>query len=327
MISRTKLISCFPRLLRQLSSMPATVKVTPKEVSLGELCLPNLELATRAIHRDGLVVLEDVIEHNKLDKLNVKMLEDAAKLQAKGDDGPYNYNKGNIQQDPPLINSFFDPSIYLNKIGTQVTSSVLGPQPRLTFISGNTALPPTKDSPPQSQPVHSDADYEAPECPYALVINVPLVDMSPENGSTEVWLGTQNYDIECQEGKHGERASGRIKQHMLDQRTKERPCVQPVIKKGSIVIRDLRLWHAGKPNHTDKPRIMLAMIHFAHWFRNGMTLECSESAKSMIEAYNNLLVQAKYFKDNELDERYLNRPFGNAYDFNQNDHLNVHDFK
>lgn len=106
MISRTKLISCFPRLLRQLSSMPATVKVTPKEVSLGELCLPNLELATRAIHRDGLVVLEDVIEHNKLDKLNVKMLEDAAKLQAKGDDGPYNYNKGNIQQDPPLINSF-----------------------------------------------------------------------------------------------------------------------------------------------------------------------------------------------------------------------------
>jgi hypothetical protein len=54
----------------------------------------NLELATRALHRDGLVVLQDVIEHSKLDHLNTTMIEDALKLQALGDAGPFNYNKG-----------------------------------------------------------------------------------------------------------------------------------------------------------------------------------------------------------------------------------------
>jgi hypothetical protein len=43
---------------------------------------------------DGLVVLEDVIEHSKLDFLNEKMVSDALSLQGLGDKGPYNYNRG-----------------------------------------------------------------------------------------------------------------------------------------------------------------------------------------------------------------------------------------
>jgi hypothetical protein len=41
-----------------------------------------------------LIVLEDVIEHEKLDFLNEKMVTDATYLQSLGDKGPYNYNKG-----------------------------------------------------------------------------------------------------------------------------------------------------------------------------------------------------------------------------------------
>lgn len=173
----------------------------------------------------------------------------------------------NIQQDPPATKQYFDPSIFLNPIATQVTSSVLGPRPRLSFLSGNTALPPTPDVPPQSQPTHSDADIDHPNCPFALVVNVGLVEMKPENGSTEIWLGTQNHNLEVQQGRHGERDSGKIKVDLLEARRKERPSCQPVVKKGSIVIRDLRLWHGGKPNFTDEVRVMLAMIHFAPWYR------------------------------------------------------------
>jgi ectoine hydroxylase-related dioxygenase (phytanoyl-CoA dioxygenase family) len=152
-------------------------------------------------------------------------------------------------------------------LATQVTSTVMGPRPRLSFVSGNTALPPTEDSPPQSQPTHSDSDFEFPEIPFALVINVPLVEMTPENGSTEVWLGTHTEGYETQEGKHGERASGRIKLDLLEARRKIRGPSQPFVKKGSVIIRDLRLWHGGKPNMTDEVRVMLAMIHFAPWYR------------------------------------------------------------
>ena len=95
-----------------------------------------------------------------------------------------------------------------------------------------------------------------------MVINVPLIDFTPENGSTEVWLGTHTGELSglrVQEGEHGERASGRIKEQLLEQRRKVRGPSQPVLQKGSIVIRDLRLWHAGMPNMTQDIRVMLAM--------------------------------------------------------------------
>jgi len=113
------------------------------------------------------------------------------------------------------------------------------------------------------QPVHLDADFVHPSHPFALVVNVPLVTMTPENGATEVWLGTQNLGgIEAQEGKHGERASGRIQQALLEQRTQVRGPSQPEVQKGSMIIRDLRLWHAGMPNQAKEVRTMLAMSEF-----------------------------------------------------------------
>lgn len=83
--------------------------------------------------------------------------------------------------------------------------------------------------------------------------------MTPENGSTEIWLGTHaNTTIADQEGLHGDRASGRIKTDLLEKQRAARPPCQPVVKKGSIVVRDLRLWHGGKPNLGNVPRVMLA---------------------------------------------------------------------
>jgi ectoine hydroxylase-related dioxygenase (phytanoyl-CoA dioxygenase family) len=130
-------------------------------------------------------------------------------------------------------------------------------------------MPPTAENPPISQPVHSDADFDHPRHPFALVVNVPLITMTPENGSTEVWLGThRGTDLSLQEGQHGDRASGRIKTEKLEKRRAIRPPCQPVVPKGSIVIRDLRLWHAGVGNQTDVARVMLAMSKFNcnKWF-------------------------------------------------------------
>lgn len=66
-----------------------------------------------------------MISHEKLDHLNKKMVEDAYQLQRKKD-SPFNYNRGNIQQDPPLTPEWWDESIYTNPIVTQVVSTTLG---------------------------------------------------------------------------------------------------------------------------------------------------------------------------------------------------------
>lgn len=78
----------------QLSSLPKVVHISPEEISAGRLTWNNLELATRALHHDGLVILEDAIPHSKLDLLNGKMIADARILAAAGDASPYNYHKG-----------------------------------------------------------------------------------------------------------------------------------------------------------------------------------------------------------------------------------------
>lgn len=101
-----------------------------------------------------------------------------------------------------------------------------------------------------------------------MVTNVPLVDMTPENGSTELWLGTHVASgLLAQEAMPGNRGGTRVKPDLLEKRATERPPCQPTIKKGSIIIRDLRLWHGGKPNWTNDARVLLAMIHWAPWYR------------------------------------------------------------
>jgi ectoine hydroxylase-related dioxygenase (phytanoyl-CoA dioxygenase family) len=283
-----------------LSSTPISIVPSASEIRDGVLSQRNLEIAVRALSRDGLVVLEDMIDHATLDRLNVKMVKDAYELQSRKD-SPFNYNKGNIQQDPPMIGEYFCEAIYASKsslspvmlsfyvwrtldpIVTQITSTVLGPKPSLRFISGNTALPPTESSPPASQPTHNDADFEHPEIPFAMVINVPLVTMEKENGSTEVWLGTHNgTTIADQEGAHGDRASGRIKKHLLEARREICPPSQPLVKKGSMIVRDLRLWHGGKPNFSNDPRVMLALSESFPFSKYTLTLTVCSSLCTLV---------------------------------------------
>jgi hypothetical protein len=244
------------------STLPLTIKPSFTELTAGRLGERNLEKAIRSLHEDGLVVVGDVIPHEHLDRLNQRMVQDARLLQQKGKAMPFNYNVGNLQQDPPPMKAHFHKFIFLNPIATQITTGMLGPKPKWTFCSGNSAMPPTSGVQQQRQPVHADSDFAHPTHPFALVVNVPLINFTPENGSTEVWLGTHKGDLsglQVQEGLHGERASGRIKEELLELRRSVRRPSQPVIEKGSIVIRDLRLWHAGMPNCTDEVRVMLAM--------------------------------------------------------------------
>ncbi|KAK2735367.1 phytanoyl- dioxygenase [Colletotrichum kahawae] len=316
-------LSCSHRGLATLtrepqSTHPFVIRPSETEVRNKLLAPRNLELAVRHLHADGLVVVEDVIPHKDLDALNEKMVKDARYLQSLGDKGPFNYNLGNLQQDPPPVAEYFYKSIFTNPITTQITSNVLGPRPKWTFCSANSAMPPLPGASPQRQPVHSDADFAHPSHPFALVTNIPLVSMNLENGSTELWLGTHTADVSAQEGKHGERASGRIKEYLLAERRRMRGPSQPNVKKGSIVLRDLRLWHAGMPNMSDKVRVMLAMIHFAPWYRNPMRLQFGEDVKPLLAGLEpNLEILVDWAKNEKAWGSYLHRGFGNSYDFDQ----------
>jgi hypothetical protein len=146
--------------------------------------------------------------------------------------------------------------------------------------------------------------------------------MTPSNGSTEVWLGTHTEDISAQEGAHGERANGLIQSQLLKERAAIMPPIQPTVQKGAIIIRDLRIWHAGMPNFSDQVRIMLAMIHFAPWYRNRIRLKLGCEIQPVLEELDQcgklgLQAPTDWTSREEAMASYLGRGFGNSYDFDQ----------
>lgn len=112
-------------------------------------------------------------------------------------------------------------------------SNILGPKPEIHFIRTNTLI-----ATDERQKVHADLRFEHPEHPFAIAFNTCLIDCGPENGTTELWLGTQNTNLD----DHAEEGEPMIAQDKLDARRKVRGPIYPKLKKGSIVLRDLRLW-------------------------------------------------------------------------------------
>ena len=127
------------------------------------------------------------------------------------------------------------PEIYANKPAAQVLSHVMGPRPELRYIRTNTLLGNTQSR----QKVHKDVKHDHLSHPFAAALNICLVDVGPENGSTEIWLGT------AKSSPPSDRESvtvGLIQESKLDERRKIRPPIYPIIPKGSLVLRDLRVW-------------------------------------------------------------------------------------
>lgn len=239
--------------------------ITPEEVASRRLKAEHLQLAVQAIRRDGFVVLNQVVDPAHLEVLHDKILKDVAVLKARKD-APYNWNKGNIQQDPPPFPPYLFRDILLNDMAVAVSKAVLGAGLTNSFYSGNTALPSR-----ERQPVHADSGQLWPELAVAhptcqLVVNIPVVEMTPQNGSTEIWPGTHLETTVV--------AGGDIKvpTELVEQQRALAPPLQPVVRRGSVLIRDMRLWHAGMPNLTAHPRPMIATIHSAYWLKLGKPL-------------------------------------------------------
>jgi hypothetical protein len=275
--------------------------ITPAEVESGTLALTHRDAAVSALREDGIVVLNDVIDTGHLETLRERMMADLRELLARPD-APFNWNVGNVQQDPPPFPPYLFRDVLVNDMVIAVTKALLGPGLRNSYYSGNTSLPGG-----QRQPVHVDVGQLWPNLAtatpaFGVVVNVPLVDMDERNGSTEIWPGThRDTTVSIQRGDI------KVPEEVTAHRRETVPPLQPSVRGGSVLIRDIRLWHRGMPNQTETPRPMIAMIHWIHWWHEGGPVLFPKGTEAFFE-HPDLQTHAR-FVDGPIDHIHRNQAY------------------
>lgn len=272
------------------------ITVRPKELSSSKLSDKQVNQAVEAIRVDGYVVLENIINHDHLDILRERMDDDSRKLIKAERWGGAGMLKGHLQQGPPPFAPYIFKDIVANPFVVQVTKALLGEGVYNNFYNGNTNCPGSG-----TQPLHRDGDHlwlnqKVAHPASEVVVNISPQDTFEENGSVELWPGS-HLDV-----------SGR---HIDDEHEAERREIAPPIrgnaKKGSALIRDMRLWHRGVPNQSDEPRHMIAMIHRIRWLRSGRRLKYQTGCEDAFE--NSELDHNAEFVQEKLDDYLFNPKF------------------
>ena len=243
---------------------------TATEHAAGRFEAAAVQHAIAALRNDGFLVINDIVEHDHLDRLRERMTGDLDTIRALPA-VPHNFVWGNIQQNPPPDAGLVFRDVVANPFICQVTRELLGPGAFNDYLSGNTNVPGSG-----LQPVHVDdgqlwPDLQMAHPPARLVVNVALGDTTEENGAIELWAGT-HLDPRMVIGK-----DTKVPKELVAARRAVRGPVQGSTRKGSMLIRDMRLWHRGTPNRSAGTRFMIAMIHSVAWYRRTRRFELEEA--------------------------------------------------
>lgn len=223
------------------------IEITAEERKTGELAPAKLATALQAMAEDGVVALRQAIDLEPVEQLCAKMLADLAQYEQQ-----YEIDNNFQGVRPPPFHPYLFPEIVFNEPAITVSRAVLGSGATLTSYGANTAFVGSG-----TQHVHADAVPPEPG-PYGpcrlLVINVPLVDMTEENGATIYWPGT-HHDTRLHSGNRFPT------EEMIAEWEAKRPAERVLARRGDLVLRDMRVWHGGMPNRTQTHRPMLALVH------------------------------------------------------------------
>jgi hypothetical protein len=129
-----------------------SIDVSEDDRAAGRLTGDALRTALDGLSTDGFIVLNDVVEPTHLDVLHERIVADIEALQARPD-APYNWNPGNLQQDPPPFPPYLFADVLLNSFAISVTSAVLGPGLKNVMYGGTPPCPgPTAAGPRRCRP-------------------------------------------------------------------------------------------------------------------------------------------------------------------------------
>lgn len=201
------------------------------------------------LRMDGYVVLPDLLPPALIEAMRERfdaLLAERATAQQS------NRGPNRFQMVLPFEPPFADPLLYENPLVLEVLEQLMGPDLICTYFASDTPLPGS-----EHQRVHADTRLLFPETllalpAYGVVLNTPLVDVTGENGPLEIWPG----------GSH--LMPGRLDMQALAPTMNS---IRLTMRAGSVLLRDLRVWHRGTPNQGTRSRPHLALVYTRPWYR------------------------------------------------------------
>lgn len=225
------------------------MQLTSEERESGRLQGDTLRLAVQAVKVDGYVVFEGVLPPDFMANLRAEFGRVFEEHTARTDP---NRGANRYQMHLPFQAPFCDAAIIANPLALAVIDQMLGPDCVCHYFASDTAMPGS-----DYQAVHSDIHLLFPETElslpaYSVVLNIPLVDFRADNGPVEIWPGGTHF------------MPGGIEMQKLAPAMHSQSVLMPA---GSLLIRDMRMWHRGTPNRSQETRPNLALIYSRPWLK------------------------------------------------------------
>lgn len=213
------------------------IQLADVEQENGEMCDAHLNSSVRLLREVGAVILEKAVP-----------LEIVKEAQTVYFDAIQRGMTRKIRH--PMEMPFLHHQFITNPFALQIIEAAMGKKVAL-FRLGIHDVPPDIDGNQMEKAPHRDGNHLFPELPCVLpvsgiYVNIPLVDFLEENGATKIWPSS-----------HLIMDNPPSDVRYIGERSKHLPALQAVMPMGSLILRDMRLWHVGMPNGTDTNRPML----------------------------------------------------------------------
>jgi len=193
--------------------------------------------------RDGFVVLEGIFDPAFVDELRTEYLRQFPDVAS----SPERYRVGDRRLQVPLemTGPFLSPNLYAHPALLGLAKGLLGEDHLIESLAIVTALPRAK-----AQRLHLDHQDLAPGNDvvraligtYGITVAIPLVDLTPDTGTTKLF--TRSHVTKINEDEFD----------------------LPYIGRGGCYAMDYRLWHQGTANQSAMERPLVYLVYARPWF-------------------------------------------------------------
>jgi hypothetical protein len=193
--------------------------------------------------KDGYALFDRVFDPAFIDELRAEYLRQFPNVA----DSPDTYKVGHLRFQVPIrmTGPYLSPKLYANPVLLELAGAALGENYLIDSIATVTSLPGARIQ-------HQHMDHEdlykgqpftrAVIGTYGLTVVIPLVDLTPETGTTKLFKGSHVKPVSEQEYE------------------------LPHVERGRCFAMDYRLTHRGTENRSSAERPMIYLVYARPWF-------------------------------------------------------------